>query len=155
MKPYAIKALWQISATERARSGSVRFGFVRRELWMLPFHNVVSFSIRIGLIRFCSARLALQCEWSLIFLANPCTTRPTSQTTRRDEKDTMKVKRQSAREERRDRTCRDRRGAIQMEKAVRIPEEVYAEHTYSSVRLGSALFGWDRLVSTGFGSVRR
>ena len=39
----------------------------------------------------------------------------TAQRTRRDERDTTKAKRQSSRQERRDMTCRERRGAINME----------------------------------------
>ena len=39
----------------------------------------------------------------------------TAHRTRRDERDTTKAKRQSTRQERRDMTCRERRGAIKMD----------------------------------------
>ena len=52
----------------------------------------------------------------VIFMIVHCTCRIViAQRTRRDERDTKKAKLQSAREERHDMTCRERRGAIKME----------------------------------------
>jgi len=54
--------------------GPIRFGSVRRAVWMLPFHDVGLFSkpngfgsVRLGSVRLGSARLGWQCEWGITF----------------------------------------------------------------------------------------
>ena len=77
---YFIKALWLTNISEWTRSvrlGPVRFCSARFGVQCERFHftTQVCFPSRIGWFRFCSGRLGLLCEWGLRCLFNPCTTR--------------------------------------------------------------------------------
>ena len=101
------------SASEHARSGSVRIGLAITV--NASIHNVGLFS---KLNRFGSALFGLRCEWGLRRLANPRTTRHVfnaylaDNATRREWPEQSEA--QSSQQQRRDRTRRERRGAIEM-----------------------------------------